>query len=299
MKAWTAWVDRLDRRESGTPLALVRIFVGLTVLWDLGGTWSSGALAFIWGDVRDTPLGYRQFALEGLWTVLGTRYDTVRAVTALTMGAAALLTLGAGARVAAFVTLQGCIALFRLNLLAGGGHDHVATNALWLLVLADSGRTLSLRARLRTGSWRDDTPVASWPRELLILQLVVMYTVTGMQKMAGEWFPWGDLLAVHNMLLKPVWARWDLSPYLVHLGPLTRAATMLTWVWEVSFPIAGFAAVRGWRRVRTGYAVIGAGFHLTLLVVANLGPFSLITLSLYPALFAPTEWPFLRRTSAS
>lgn len=296
---WRRWVEALGRVEPGTSLAIVRIAVGLVVAGDLAETWSSGALALMWGDVSDTAEGFRHFAPKGLWTLIGTHYDAVRAVAAVTIVSALSLAMGLGSRLSAFVALQGCIALFHLNLLSGGGHDRVATNALWLLVLADAGRTLSVACRLRTGRWTDPTPVPAWPRWLMVFQLVVMYTVTGLQKIGPEWFPWGDLLAVHNMLLVPSFARWDLSPYLGALAPLTRAATLVTWVWEVSFFVVGLAMLRGWTRVRSTYAFLGAAFHLTLLAVANLGPFSLISLSLYPALFGPGEWPARVRTGPS
>ncbi|MFN7147540.1 MAG: HTTM domain-containing protein, partial [Myxococcota bacterium] len=294
---WRAWVARPARVEDGTSLALVRIAVGLVVAWDLGHTWATGALGLLWGDVRDTPEGYRTFDAGGLFDLLGgARLDTVHAVVAVTMAAAGMLALGVAARPAAFVALQGCIALFALNPVSGGGHDRVVTNALWLLVLADSARTLSLGARLRTGRWVDPTPVRAWPRDLLVFQLVVMYTTTGLQKVGAEWFPWGGLLAVHNMLLEPAWARFDLAPYLGALGPLTRASTALTWLWEASFWVVGLALLRGWRRVRDGYVLLGVAFHLGLLAVTDLGPFSPISLALYPALFRPDEWPWRRGT---
>lgn len=291
MKLWRAWVDRLARVEEGTSLALVRIAVGLVVAWDLGHTWASGALGLLWGDVRETAEGYRTFDTGGLFDLLGGPHlDAVRAVTAVTMAAAGMLVLGIAARPAAFVALQGCIALFALNPLAGGGHDRVITNALWLLVLADSARTLSVGARLRTGRWVDPTPIRAWPRDLLVFQLVVMYTTTGLQKVAPEWFPWGGLLAVHNMLLEPAWARFDLAPYLGALGPLTKASTLATWLWEATFWVCGLAVLRGWGRVRDGYVLLGVAFHVGLLLVADLGPFSPISLALYPALYRPDEW---------
>ncbi len=299
MRLWRALAARFARVEEGTSLALVRLAVGLVVAGDLANTWTSGAMGLVWGDVRETPEGYRGFDEGGLFRMLGgAHYDTVQGVVAVTMVAAVLLALGVAARPAAFVALQGCIAIFGLNPLAGGGHDRVITNALWLLVLADSARTLSLGCRWRTGRWTDATPVPAWPRDLLVLQLVVMYTTTGLQKVGAEWFPWGDLLAVHNMLLVPAWSRFDLAPVLGSLGFVTRGATALTWLWEATFWVAGLAVLRGWSRVRTGYALLGVAFHVGLLVLTSLGPFSPISLALYPCLFRPDEWPRLRARSA-
>ncbi|MFZ5478071.1 MAG: HTTM domain-containing protein [Myxococcota bacterium] len=287
MKAWAAWVALTSRREEGTSLALVRILVGLVVLSDLAGTWARGAMPLVWGDVRDTPEGFRKFDEGGLFALLGgARFDTVGGVAAATAVAALLLAAGVLPRLCAFAALQGCIALYGLNHLAGGGHDRLATNALWLLVLADSGRTLSLGCRWRTGRWTDPTPVAAWPRQLMVAQLVVMYVGTGLQKTAPEWFPWGGWLAVHHVLLTPTWARFDLAPVLGLLGPVTRLATAATWAWECTF----FAVLLGGPRVRLAYAALGVAFHGGLWLLTDLGPFSAISLALYPCLARPEAW---------
>ena len=47
----------------------------------------------------------------------------------------------------------------------------------------------------------------------------------------------------------------------------------------------------GLRDLRTGYAAVGALFHLTLWGLTSLGPFSPLMLALYPALFRPQDWP--------
>lgn len=296
MRIWRAWATLLTRREDGTSLALMRILVGCVVAFDLLSTFGSGVIGFMWGDIRDTAEGFREFDIGGLFGLLGgAHYGTVRAVVVATSLAALMLAAGVAPRIAAFLALQGCIALFHLNPLAGGGHDRVATNALWLLVLADSGRTLSVGCRWRTGRWTDPTPVATWPRFLVILQLTLIYSATGLQKMLPEWFPWGRWLAVYNMLLVPTWARYDLAPVLGWFGPVTQLSTAVTWFWECTFGVVLLSVWMGWHRVRTFYAALGALFHIGLAVLTNLGPFSAITLALYPCLFRPDEW---RRLSA-
>lgn len=300
MSVWRWWVAGLARVEEGTSLALLRIAVGLVVAGDLAVTWRSGALALLWTDVRHDADGYRRFSEGGIVGLLGGATPEVVGGIAAVAGLAALvLAAGIAPRVAAFVALQGCIALFGLNPLAGGGHDRLATNALWLLVLADSARTLSLGCRLRTGTWTDPTPVPAWPRYLVVLQLVVTYTTTGIQKAAPEWFPLGDLRAVYHMLLVPGWARFDLAPVLGPLAPLTQVATAATWVWESTFWVVGLAllsrdrsprgALARWD-LRGVYAIVGIAFHVGLAVLTNLGPFSAISLALYPCLWHPDEW---------
>ena len=296
-RLWISWIQLLKRQEDALSLALVRVGVGLVVLEDLFSTWSSGALPLIWGDLKDTPEGFRVIHSERLsW--LGGHYQQVTMLSAVTVLMALLLVLGVAARFSAFFCLQGCITLYQLNPAAGGGHDRVITNALWLLVLADSGRTLSVSARWRTGQWRDPAPVAAWPRYLMVGQLILMYTATGLQKLSPEWFPWGGWQAVYNMLLVPAWARFDLAPVLGRLGPLTQLSTACTWAWESSFWMVGvWLLQRGLDRpghlrrldLRSLYAMLGLSFHLGLLILTDLGPFSLICLSLYPSLYHPDE----------
>jgi hypothetical protein len=311
MKYWSQWVSLLRTQESGTSLALFRMAVGLVVAWDLGGSAWRGVLPLIWGDSRETPEAFRHIHAGWLFHALGgAQFQTVESVLGLSFCAAILLALGLFPRLMAMMTLQGCMALYDLNAMAGGGHDRVISNALWILVLADSGQSLSLNCRWKTGRWRSDTLVMAWPRYLVILQLILMYSTTGLQKLAPEWFFWGDLRAVYNMLLVPNWLRYDLAPILGWLAPLTQLATLSTWIWECSFFMVGLSllarnAPERWPRWlsrydwRHLYAMMGIGFHVGLALLANLGPFSAISLALYPCLYRPEAldaWIFRQRS---
>ena len=315
-RLWAVWQAAISEREPGTALALVRIGVGLAVAGDLAVFAGSGGMALMWGDMRDTAEGFRTFSEGGLLGWLGgARWETVQRLSLVTGLAALLMAAGLWPGAMAFIALQGCIALYGINPMVGGGHDRVATNALWLLCWAQSGQTLSAGCRWRTrqatggGRWRDDTPIPAWPRWLMILQLCLIYTTTGVQKLSPEWMPWGGLRAVYNMLLVPIWARWDLAPWLGFAGPLLMAATAISLLWEVSFGLVGLWLVRRWwrerygiasgiaseaqtglRDLRTGYAALGALFHLTLWGLTSLGPFSPLMLALYPALFRQQDW---------
>jgi hypothetical protein len=115
--------------------------------------------------------------------------------------------------------------------------------------------------------------------------------------MAPEWFPWGRCLAVYNMLLTPEWARYDLAPVLGHVAPLAQVASVATQLWECTFWAVGLELVRRGRpgRVRTVYALLGVTFHVGLALLTELGPFSWISLALYPALVTPDEWRAVAR----
>lgn len=306
MKAWRRFVAMLSQQEGGASLALFRICIGLCVLYTFGLVLALDLPTLLWVD--KAMGGYRSLG-DGPLLVSwlgGPQPTVVHALLAGTLAAGLALTLGVGSRVAAFVALQGTLALTWTNGHAGGSYDDLLTNALWLLVLARSDATLSLSCRLRTGAWTSAQQVSSWPRWLAVLQLVVMYASTGSQKLSAHWLPGGDLAALYYILQQPSWQRWDMR-WIAGFFPLTQAATLLTWLWEISSPLVllGFwarrvpAAAVGWRgRVapllrrfdpRLLLCAVGIPMHLTTLVLMEVGPFSLISLSYYWCLFHPDE----------
>ena len=212
------------------------------------------------------------------------------------------LTVGLFSRTSAFVALQVGLALFHLLPSAGGGQDRLLTNALWILVLAPAGATLAVDCRWRHKAWVDLTPHVAWPRYALLVQLCLVYSATGIQKLGSSWFPWGGLSAVYYALLTPSWARYDVS-MVAWVFPLTQVGTAVTWIWEVTFPMVvvwmwwRHSKARGGRArrfaqrldLRIPYAVIGLTMHIMLFVLMNLGPFSLITTSFYIAMWHHDE----------
>ena len=300
---WGRWTAFLDRTETGTALALVRIGIATCVLRAMLSMWWSGVYALVWYDIDHG--GYRNFG-DGtyLYELLG-GYQVwmVDALAVTACVGAALLVAGVGgavvSRLIAFVTLQAFMNLADLNGPAGGSYDELLTNALWLLVLAGPSRTLSVECRRATGSWTSTRAVPLWPRFLIVFQVVLMYTTTGWQKMSAHWVPGGDLSALYDILQQPTWQKVDMS-WVAPLFPLTQAATAVTWWWEVTGPVwllAWFATLdpqpTGWRhhlvrwRVRDAYLVLGVCFHLGVALMMDIGPFSWASLALYPAFFHP------------
>lgn len=302
----------LQDTEPGTAMALVRVAVGLTLLHTLG--------SLVWTDVGRAVLvtaaegGYKELSPSD-WRIQalgGPTWQTAQLLLGLGLIGSAMLVAGVGGRVATFGLLQVMIALFRVNAEAGGGHDRLLTNTLWLLVLSRADVTLSLTCRWRTGRWTSDEPVASWPRYLVIWQLVLMYWATGVQKLGAEWMPWGDFQALYWALLLPTWRRWDMS-WVGHVYPLTQLATVGTLVFEWGAPIWVLAA--WYRRTRAApgrlralfnrldlrrvWAALGVGLHLGIALFMNVGPFSWASLAMYPALFHHDEIAaFARRLRA-
>jgi len=311
---WMRWVRRLMHREPATPLALFRIAVGLIVVHTFVMVLVTDSVTPIWvhkahGGIH--PIASKQWLLNALG---GPTPTVIHGLVWTGLVAGIGVATGTLSRASALVAGQVCLALFWLLPSAGGGHDRVITNALWLLVLSPAGTTLSVDARIRRGSWVDLTPVAAWPRYLIVLQLCLIYGMTGIQKLGSSWFPWGGYTAVYYALLTPSWARYDLSA-VAHVFPLTAVATAVSWTWEVTFPVV--MAWMWWRHtrhrggllrrfaqkvdLRIPYALIGVTMHTVLYVLMELGPFSLITMSLYIAMWHHDElvrrWPRLGRTS--
>lgn len=301
-RLWGAWLALLDRKEDGLPLAMVRIFIALTVLMTLLDTLWAGVAEAAWIDVEFG--GYRTLSANPWLVELlgGARPDVVWPLFGVAVVSSVLLAVGVGGRVTAFVCLQTFYGVVGLNMHAGGSYDELLSNALWLLVLSPSTATHSVDCRLRTGSWVGREPVASWPRYLFILQLMLCYWTTGLQKVSAYWTPGGDFSALYFIFQQPSWQRADMR-WVAHVFPLTQFATLVTWLWEVSIPLWVLAFYYRLTEEREGrlralflrydvrsiYAVVGASFHIVVHLTMNVGPFSYATLAYYPALFTALE----------
>ena len=298
MSLWSRLVARLAHREPATPLALFRIATGLVILVTLADMLLTDTLAAIWypiaaGGIIDTRSDHWLIAALG-----GPDPSVVNGLVAAAGLGAVLLVLGLGSRVAALSTLQCCLALFSLHPGTGGGHDRLIVNGLWLLFLAPSDATLSLWSRIRTGSWVSTTPAPAWVRYLIVYQIVLVYTCTGVQKLGSDWWPWGDFRAVYYSLLTPSWQRWESLAWVADLYPLTQAGTAVTLLWEMTWGLVLLALHYRATRTRPGrlralfnrldvrrlYVWTGIGVHLGIWAMMNLGPFSWITLTYYLSL---------------
>lgn len=310
MTLWRGFVAVMARRESGLSLGIFRILVGVVLGGDLLAFLLSGAMPALWYPVAEGGIQAPNSA-HWVWQHLGVSGASVNGVLIATLLACAALILGVGTNAAAVVALVGSQALFNLVPSAGGGHDRLFTNALFVLALSGAGRSLSLPCRAREGKWTSDRPILAWPRYVLVHQLVLVYTATGLAKIGAEWWPWGGYQALYRSLLVPAWGRGDWWP-LAYVYPITQVATAITVPWEASWGIVLLWLVArhtrdrggGWRRIllrvdlRAVWAAIGVGVHGMLWILLDLGPFSAITIAWYVCLFHPDEiaraWTRLR-----
>lgn len=296
---WSSWVHWCSRTEAGTSLAWFRIAIGVCVWLSILTVVAAGLVDVIW--YPDVHGGLRP--LRGNWIVQSLGGPTPELVWRL-IGAcllcSGLLTVGVGGRLMALLTLQLFTSLESLNSYAGGSYDLLLNNALWLLVLAPSTATWSVDCRLRTGRWVDDTPVSAIVRDLVVAQLILMYWCTGLQKLSAYWTPGGGFSALYYILQQPNWHRFDMG-WIAPLYPVTQLATAVSWLWEVTAPIMGLAywyrttePRGGWLRERfnrfrvlEGYAIVGVVFHMSILFVMDVGPFTPISLAYYLCLIRP------------
>lgn len=301
-RAWQRWQNLVLRQERASTLAVFRALVAAIVIGSLLSAALAGVIEVTW---LDAAYGGMLSLGSGNWLVSllgGPTRGVVWGLFGISLAGAALAMVGFGGRLPLLVTLQAYLGLTSLNATASGGFDNLITIALWLLFLSDCNATLSLDAWRAHGTWLSQQRVSAWPRYLLILQLIVMYTATGLQKVGLSWTPMGGYTALYYVLHDPTWLRSEAVARSVPLL-LLRVGTALTWHWEqlsclllVVFYFRATRARPGRLRaafnrwdLRLPWAAIGLSMHLGILALIDVGPYSFISLAYYVNLFTPDE----------
>ncbi|MEO0448157.1 MAG: HTTM domain-containing protein, partial [Verrucomicrobiota bacterium] len=237
---WERWLRCLEHREGAEALALCRMMAGLGLLGSVLVIVPHGMVGILWTD--ESHGGYRSLG-EDKSSLLA--WCLVAGCFVAGIG----LVLGWRSRWMAFAGLAGWNAIIHLNPHDGSAYDSLLTNQLLLLGLSGAGVTCSLDARREEGSWLSSREIPQWPRAVMVVQLLVCYVSTGVQKIGSQWLPGGDLSALHYVLQDPFWARWNLSPVLEQASAMgvTQVGTGLSWWFEVLAPLWGVAV---WRRFR-------------------------------------------------
>lgn len=280
------FVGQTTTVEDGAAMALVRIFVGVSLLILLVPFVATEAgreiVRFAFCD--DAFGGYRGMVGTPVVRMLGGPNEAVLQGLLITATVASVfMTLGLFGRLPILVAAIATNVAFAQNNDVSGGGDSLLGNALFVLLLADCTNTLSLDCRFRTGRFVDLIPVAAWPRKLALVQLSIVYTVTGVQKLVSSaWTPFDGFSALYQILQSPQWAR---SPGLVEAtdGWLVVPAAIMsvtTILWEV-----GFFLVLIKPRWRWVFAVTGVAIHVGILGLMEVGIFSWLSMSLYPTMF--------------
>jgi hypothetical protein len=275
--AWTRFWHAPLRAER---LALTRILLGAALLAEqlfeylphFGELFGPGGVA---------PAGLHDAAQLGhwRWTVLFFHTDDLAVlypVFGLWVAATAALTLGWRTRLMNVVVwfLTMCFVNRNPRVLNGG--DDVLQVGLFLLMLAPSGRALSLDARRPRGSGPAFTP--AWPVRVLQVQLCMIYLSTGLAKLKGDGpfsGTWWAGTSVHYALNDVTMSRWSFAQLPLPFW-LTAALTYVSVWWEVLF--TPLALGRRTRRWALAYGVL---FHAGVWLTLEVGWFSFYTLALY------------------
>jgi hypothetical protein len=274
-RLWRAWVELWDRREPPTALALVRILLAVVLLVDYLDIARQGLVVTLWTAPPDGfAIGHALLGAWALWTI---------ATVAL-----ALIAVGAATRVACIAFVLASAQLSGLTPDAESGLDMLARVTFLILALSQCNARWAVDAWLMKRLGRPARAlVPAWPRYLLMAQLVWMYFSGGINKSAGAWGPFGGFTALGNALMDPHAARFP-PAWVGAMYPLTRIATALTMVFELTAPLYLVAYARRWRW-RWIWIGLGVSFELGIAVGLRLGSFPYGMLALYPVLLWPDE----------
>ena len=307
MSWWRAWVAIIDRREPGDALALMRILLGLAVVQTMVTTIWSGVVPVLWYDLANGGMIHSRDQSWLIELLGGPAPVLVWTLVILALVGGLSVAVGLGGRIAPLITAQALLAL-RGIYVSQGAYGTIIANGLWLLILANATRTLSLDCRLRTGRWTDDTPVPAWPKLVSMIQLSLIYFSSGLHKLSTAWLPGGDMSALYYILQQPNWQRTDMS-WVASIYPLTQVGTALTWLLEIAWPILLLAALyrtpkRATRLLgrlftrfdpRKFFMPLGIVLHLGVAITLDVGPFFLAMVAFYPCYLSPAELRALAR----
>jgi uncharacterized membrane protein YphA (DoxX/SURF4 family) len=301
MRALRAWVALWDRREPATAQALVRIFVGMCLVFDLVQMGALGLVDAVWAPPPD-GMGYG--ANAGLWSVrwFGRSAGTAELLYAAALISGVLFMIGLATRVSALVFVLVYAQLGYYNVDADRGIDTVFRTIVLIMAFSHGHARWSVDAWVRRRFLKRPYPdeVPAWPRYLLFLQLLWIYFSGGHNKTGREWGLAGGFTALANVLSDPHFSRFT-DGWVTVVHPLTRLATAATMAFELGAPLmivlTWLHATRArrhrvWRSIsqlRWAWIAIGASFHLGIAVFMQLGVFPWGMLALYPVLFHSSE----------
>lgn len=265
------------------PLAFFRVTIALIVLLDT----ATSLVPF--ADLWFTSAGPNPAALATQFAHTDFPWNLVGGATtgsgsfwiAIGVCAAALLAaLGLATRLACAAMWAGLVVLhLRAPYVLNSG-DVLLRVACFYLVLMPAGAALSIDTVLRARRGKAvGEAVAPWSLRLAQVQICLLYTVTGAEKLLGfaDFANPGDWVggsAVRRTMAHALIARW---PWFTDL-PLwiSAPASWLTLGWELFFPLLVL-----WRRTRYAALAYGVLLHLGIFALMEVTHFSFTTLAWY------------------
>ncbi|MFN7143323.1 MAG: HTTM domain-containing protein [Myxococcota bacterium] len=301
-RMWTWWASRWARTESPRTMAVVRILVALVLLYDFWKVYDLGLVVPLWGvpEVGGLAPVMTRDPVPEMYRWLPATAATAWAGWGVMVVALLCLLVGFLTPLAGLVALLVSAQLAWILPLGDRGIDLMLRNVLLLLALSGCGRVWSVDAKL----FGEKARIPSWPRYLLVIQLLVMYFAAGIQKTSVTWWPLGGYSALYLILQDPSIAAWKFQ-WLDRVYPLTQLAAAATMMFELG---AGAVLLSWWYRdtrtrpgrlrslynrldVRTVWLLVGVLLHIGIAGTMSLGIFPYAMLAMYPAFFHPDELP--------
>lgn len=238
------WVAFFFSPSDPTPLGLIRIALGLLLLWDFGML-GVDLRANLGSDGWAGADAAREFLKETSPSAWSLWFLVPDGALPMAYGACMIVllafTAGLSSRVAAVLTWAIVVSTARRAPILLFGFDQVvSTWALDLAVTGASGQALSIDRLLarRRGKVAAGPPAptvsANLCLRLIQLHLALIYGAAGLAKLRGE--PWWDGMAMQFLVITPEFRRADLSwtaAYPMALSFLTHVALAL----EIAYPI--------------------------------------------------------------
>lgn len=293
MKPLRPVIDFWSKPVRAEPLAAFRVSIGLIVLLDTLISLIPDAAYWFGPDGVADPSQFR-YTVEDTWrwALLGPDHGMTAVYCLLALQAAAglALMLGMFTRLAAAAAWALLVTFHTRNPHILNAGDILLRIGAFYLILAPAGASWSIdNLLLRRVGLKRDGWIAPWSTRLAQIQICLLYTFTGFEKLmgfhlahfqqtgfAGDWMSgW----AVHKTLAHALIARW---PWFNDI-PIWVSAPM-TWAtlaWEVCWP-----ALVLWRRTRYAALAFGVLLHGGIFLTMEVTHFSFTTLSFY-WLFVP------------
>lgn len=290
-RAWALWRSAWFRPVSARGVAVLRIGLGLVLLDQLLALWPD-LPGLVGPDALVSVEAARSQLSVGRWTLLDSLSDpaALDAWMAAAVTAAVLFTVGLGARTAGLCSVVFQAWLYQRDPFFMNGGDRVLRFGVLYLCLVPCAATWSVDAWLR-GRWRPlDGPasalVPATATSLIRLQLMAVYTWSGIQKAGTELWQQGD--ALYYALSSGNYAR---APHLMEglLGSSTFQGVLQISSWAALAWECSFALLVLWPRTRRWALFAGAIFHAGIFLSMSVGTFSTATPLLLLAWLHP-EW---------
>ena len=278
------WRRLVLKRVDPRPAALIRIFLGITILWTVADLLIWGRFLFTdeglyltdmarerFGDrlrkVWDPEQGFESVpmmfgVLASKWTVLHMRSDPpfVWGIFAATMAANVAMIVGWRTRISTALTFLGVMQIYNYSPIWYAGGDTVTRTMIFLGLFCRWGEAYSVdtwrrRKRAILGgatSLPALRAIPVWPQRIMVLQLAIIYCATGLLKSGSTWGVYGS--AIYYAMNLDHFYRMPLTG-LTTLLQRSGVLMVSTWVvhwWESLFPILLVGlAVRDYERART------------------------------------------------